>query len=465
MAIYKRGKTYWYKFMFQGRLVRESTKQTNHKVARQIEAAHRIRLAKEKDELNAAAKRLGCDAAAVLRCPECEKWFAATGAKAGNDGQRYCSSACARERQKKNTPVPTLRAFCEQRFERWAKATFEKSCRNNWLWFRAGTRRLKAYAPLANCALDTISNETVSGFVAFEQSRVHNTGNAESKKKHGLAVSSINSAIRVLRRVLNIAVEWGVVESAPTLTLVPGERRRERVITTDEEERYLRAAPPLLRSVATVLADTGLRPDECYRLRWENVNWNNRKFGTLLVTHGKTLAARRVLPMTPRVKVTLHMRWETAGQPAEGWVWPAPTKSGHIDQSSLKKQHEGALRSASAEANKNNEPAISPFVLYSFRHTFLTRLGESGCDAWTLARIAGHSSIAISSRYVHPSEDAVLTAMSRLSGHNSGHSPETRELQGKNEQTETAEKEGKNWRARRDSNSRPIAPEAIALSS
>jgi hypothetical protein len=23
------------------------------------------------------------------------------------------------------------------------------------------------------------------------------------------------------------------------------------------------------------------------------------------------------------------------------------------------------------------------------RHTFLTRLGESGCDAWTLMRVAG----------------------------------------------------------------------------
>ena len=59
--------------------------------------------------------------------------------------------------------------------------------------------------------------------------------------------------------------------------------------------------------------------------------------------------------------------------------------------------------------------------LYSLRHTFLTRLGESGCDAWTLARIAGHSNVSMSSRYVHPSEGAVLTAMARLGGHNIGH--------------------------------------------
>jgi integrase len=61
-------------------------------------------------------------------------------------------------------------------------------------------------------------------------------------------------------------------------------------------------------------------------------------------------------------------------------------------------------------------------VLYSLRHTFLTRLGESGCDVWTLARIAGHSDIRMSARYVHPSEDAVLSAMAGLGGRKIGHS-------------------------------------------
>jgi len=57
---------------------------------------------------------------------------------------------------------------------------------------------------------------------------------------------------------------------------------------------------------------------------------------------------------------------------------------------------------------------VRPFVLYTLRHTFLTRLGESNCDVWTLARIAGHSTIGISARYVHPSDAAVLSAMSRM---------------------------------------------------
>ena len=169
-----------------------------------------------------------------------------------------------------------------------------------------------------------------------------------------------------------------------------------------------------MSGVATVLVDTGLRPEECSRLLWESITWANGRNGTLLVTHGKTKAARRMLPMTPRVRALLEARWEAAGRPLAGWVWPAPTTSGHIEPSSLKKQHRNAVSISK----------VRPFVLYSLRHTFLTRLGASGCDVWTLARIAGHSSIAISARYVHPSEDAVLTAMSRLGGHNFGHSTE-----------------------------------------
>lgn len=45
MSIYKRGGVYWYKFMWHGELIRESTKQGNDRKARQIEAGHRTALA------------------------------------------------------------------------------------------------------------------------------------------------------------------------------------------------------------------------------------------------------------------------------------------------------------------------------------------------------------------------------------------------------------------------------------
>jgi len=293
--------------------------------------------------------------------------------------------------------APTLADFISQRFEPWAEGS---TSAKTWLdYYRPGIRTIQRYKPLATLSLNQITSEKVVEFAAWRQSA-------------GLQVSSVNSSLQVLRRVMRLAAQWGAIEAAPLIKMLPGERHREHVVKPDEEARYLAAAPEPLGSVAAVLTDTGMRPDECYRLRWESVTWTNGRNGTILVTHGKTAAARRVLPLTVRAKKILQARWETAGSPAEGWVWSASTLSGHFEKSTFKKQHKKALRLS----------RVRPFVLYSLHHTFLTRLGESGCDAWTLARSAGHSSVAMSARYVHPSEDAVLAALDRLSGHNFGHS-------------------------------------------
>ena len=402
MSIFKRGNVYWYKFTFKGEAIRESTRQKNQHIARQMEAAHRASLAK--GEVGIREKKV----------------------------------------------APTLKEFCDHRFEPWAKSTFEKSVQNNWLWFRGGIRALLAFKPLASARLDVISNELAAEFASY-------------RLANDLQVSTVNSSLRVLRRILRLAVEWGALQAAPIISLLPGERHRETVVTPEQERRYLEHAPEPLRSIATVLADTGLRPDECYSLRWENLNWDNGRNGTLLVTAGKTIAARRVIPMTPRVRFVLETRWEHAQKPAFGWVWSAPTRKGHVDHSSLKKQHARAFANANKETKGTQK--LPAWVLYAFRHTFLTRLGESGCDAWTLARIAGHSSIAISSRYVHPSEDVVLNAMERMSGHKIGHSRNIAGVLPAAIPLQVVEGKGEGWCARRDSNSRPNAPEAFALSS
>lgn len=354
---------YWYKFMWQCKLIRESTKQGNDKVARNMESAHRTSLAK------------------------------------GEVGIR----------EKK--PAPKLTEFLSDRFETWAKARFEKNVPKTWLWYRTAMRAIKKYKPLASASLDEISSERISEFAAHRQSL-------------NMQVSSVNNTLRALRRMLRLAVEWGALEVAPQIKMLPGERHRERVVTPEEEARYLAAASEPLGSIASVLADTGMRPEECFRLCWEAVTWVNGRHGTLFVTRGKTAAARRVLPMTPRVRAILESRWEHAGKPVEGWIWPASTRSGHVEVSSLRKHHAKAFEIVAEQAAKNNHKPVRPFVLYSLRHTFLTRLGESGCDVWTLARIAGHSQIGISSRYVHPSEDAMFAAMSRLGGHKIGHNEE-----------------------------------------
>src|SRR5580765_6574580 len=137
---------YWYKFMWQGKLVRETTKQGNDKVARQMEAAHRTSLAK--GEVGIRDKKV----------------------------------------------VPMLIEFCEKRFEPWIEST---TARKTWLdFYRVGLRAIKGYRPMTGLRLDEITSEMAIAFAGYRQAQ-------------GLQVSTVNSSLRVLRRVLRIASEWG----------------------------------------------------------------------------------------------------------------------------------------------------------------------------------------------------------------------------------------------------------------
>jgi integrase len=100
------------------------------------------------------------------------------------------------------------------------------------------------------------------------------------------------------------------------------------------------------------------------------------------------------------------------------WVFPASTKSGHSEQSTLRKQH--------AKARELAE--FDPFPLPSFRHTCLT-LWSQHMDPYMLAYFAGHSDFATTRRYVHPNLESDRAAMEREAGaqggHNSGQNAKT----------------------------------------
>ena len=177
---------------------------------------------------------------------------------------------------------------------------------------------------------------------------------------------------------------------------------------------------PSLRDITTVLIDCGLRPEECSRLRWEHV-----RDGAVHVPFGKTKNARRTIPLTQRAAALIEMR-RAAARSSE-WVFPANTRSGHIEKSSLKKQHANACKLAK----------VTLFPFYTFRHTCLTRWAAY-MDPYTLAYLAGHSDFSTTRRYVHPQvqtiRDAIERARAGQGGHSSGHNS-TPTIGSANEQT------------------------------
>jgi integrase len=217
----------------------------------------------------------------------------------------------------------------------------------------------------------------------------------------------------------------------PKISRMPGEVQRERVLDHGEEQAYLAVTKQPLRGVATLILDGGFRPEEVFRMRWEDVNFRpagKALYGYVHVPIGKTKYARRNVSMTARVKALLEMRHEAHGKSSEGWVFSAPkTKSGRVE--SLKSQHRAALKASTVRA----------FVLYSLRHTMLTRLGEAGADAFSIQKIAGHSSIVISQRYVHPTPERIEGAFTLLESYNAAKETQLKEEQERERTTTTVQ--------------------------
>jgi integrase len=287
----------------------------------------------------------------------------------------------------------TLEDFLKDEFLPFVGAHFADQVHTK-IYYQNGAKMLAA--DFGNVVLAEITSQHAAGFASRHDS---------------LAVSTINRSLRTLRRALNLAVEWDKLGHAPKVQLLRGERQRDQIVSDNDFARYIAACPQPWHDVVMVMRGTGMRPNEVYTLRWEHVLLNGTG-GLIQVARGKTKAARRALPMVPEVYAVLRQRYEIACQPENGWVFPAPTASGHVEQSGMRYQHLKTLK----------ESGVTPFEPYCLRHTALTRLAESGCDSFTLAKIAGHSSITMTQRYCHPQAEAIQSAFRKLTGDKSGDS-------------------------------------------
>ena len=211
-----------------------------------------------------------------------------------------------------------------------------------------------------------------------------------------VGVTSINGELATLRKALNLAYEWQLIQRKPRVRRLPGEKPREFVVSAQLEAEYLAAASYPLKQAAILILDIGLRPEECVRLKKEDVTRSG-----VTVRDGKSVNATRSLPLTERA--TCQIESLSALWPDSEWVFPG-RKGNHLQRGSLDNLHT-KLRKA--------QDWPDAFVLYSFRHTFATRLAESGADPFHMMKLMGHADIRMTSRYTHPQPEGLAVTMKR----------------------------------------------------
>ena len=183
----------------------------------------------------------------------------------------------------------------------------------------------------------------------------------------------------------------------PRIRLLSGEQGREFVLNYEQEKLYLGSAPPLLHGMAVLMLDTGLRVGEAIHLEWPDVHLEpaaGADLGYLKVRarHSKNSKPRNI-PLTARAVELL----ESLGPHKAGYVFHR-SHGEPVYQTWLNQQHSELRTLLKLPAE---------MVPHSFRHTYGTRLGEAGADAFTIMRLMGHSSVTVSRKYVHPTPETV----------------------------------------------------------
>jgi integrase len=339
MAIYKRGKVYWFDFVYRGVRHQKSTKLRNAQDAANVERDYRIKLVKGELDLN-------------------------------------------------DRPItPKLKDFAETFL---AHVRANGNAAGTLDYYQTKLDNLLAFPGMAGARLDAIDENLIARFIAWRSKDVK--------------VATVNRALATLRRVLRYARdEKKLLRTVPRIRLLKGEQPREFVLHREAQPGYLDACPEPLKSVAELGLETGLRLGELLALRWsdvfEPVGGSGRGF--IKIRKGKSVKARRNVPLTAVAHAVLERQRELS---QSEFVFVGEDGRAPVSRSTVEHQHVRVRRLLTMPDD---------FVPHSWRHTCLTRLGEAGVDAFTIAKIAGHSSIMISEKYVHPLPEQIERAFDK----------------------------------------------------
>jgi integrase len=285
------------------------------------------------------------------------------------------------------TNTPTLVNF-GPRFEQHLKAHVATRTAR---FYKDSFASLTKFAPMATTRLHLIDTNLIE---RFKQARLKD-----------VMPGTVNNDLRTLRRALHLAAEWKMITRSPKITLLPGERQREFVISEPLLKKFIVQCSPSMARLLPFLIDTGLRISEACALTWDTVSLEPKEGaerGWVYVIKGKSKYAKRHIPLTARAHAVLAECRKVSKGP---FVFTA------FDGRRRMSRHWPAEQFA---AMRDKLKLPWDCVLHSTRHTFCTRLGESGCDAFTIQRLAGHSSIVISQRYVHPTPERLESAIEQL---------------------------------------------------
>jgi integrase len=222
----------------------------------------------------------------------------------------------------------------------------------------------------------------------------------------GKSAKRINNVLNVLSKILRYAAEIELLDRTPRIKTLKVPPQRFDFFTPEEFEKLVgsSAEEPDWHAAVLVAGAAGLRLGEVLALEWGDVDFRN---GILTVMRndwrgsvGAPKSGRdRKIPLTTRAAAALkairHLKGKLVFCRADGSRWTNTTMRARI-----KRQEKRA--------------GLRVTGWHALRHSFCSHLAMRGAPAVAIKELAGHSSIAVTNRYMHLAPGELRNAIALL---------------------------------------------------
>lgn len=225
-------------------------------------------------------------------------------------------------------------------------------------------------------------------------------------KSDGLAVATVNRRLNSLRKLFNVMVDEGLIDSNPT-DGVKAKKIAKQNDTKWLEDYQVREIfsvinaiktdkkRALQRAIFSTLVNTGIRAQELCDIKSRDIDWG---VGIIEIT-GKGDKYRKV----PFNKATQKN--------VKAWLEYRRDSGEYLFQSERSDQL--TVRAIEHMAKNINEQLRFTFTVHQLRHTALKHIADTTGRIEIVASVAGHTNVETSRRYIEPSLKEIGEAMKR----------------------------------------------------
>ncbi len=199
--------------------------------------------------------------------------------------------------------------------------------------------------------------------------------------------------------MFNLAIDWDYLKKSPMRKVAffcEKDNLMERILSKQEEEHLIKASSEHLKPIILTALHTGMRRGEILNLKWNQVDLSKKTIRVEKTKSGKT----RIIPINEILFKKLTDLKKKNGKYNHIFLNPKTDKP----IKDIKTAFNAAKRRAS----------IIGLRFHDLRHTFASRLIESGVDIITVKDLLGHFSVVTTQRYTHSRADQKIKAVQGL---------------------------------------------------